>query len=466
MRPPFRTAALLAALALLPAAARAQGRLTLADARAKALETNKDIARARLAREQTAHDARAYKSNYYPRVSLVATDFYSTAKGDLTIAGGRLPIYTLNPATGGYAPAVTPNADGSYTLSQYADFPDQKLTYKAKNTFIGGIALQQPLYTGGKITAAYDMARIGEQMATENIRLSESEVLVRTDAAYVQAVRAKELAAVARSYKALLDELLRNVQSAVSHGMKIRNDLLKVQVKLNEAELSIQRADNAYRLARMNLCHVVGLPLDTPVEVDAPEPSAQAAPAGTATAAQRPEQAILQQKADLAARQVGLTRSDYLPALALVAGYTYANGGEIAGRKLIDNASATVGVTLSVPLLTFGERGSKVRAAKARHEIARLEQQDLDEQMSLELAQCRNNLGEAHTEVQLCERAREQAGENLRLSQRQYDNGLEPLSDLLDAQALWQQSSADLIDARCQLLLANTKLLKAQGLLR
>ena len=60
----------------------------------------------------------------------------------------------------------------------------------------------------------------------------------------------------------------------------------------------------------------------------------------------------------------------------------------------------------------------------------------------------------------------EQAEENMRLARQQYDAGMEPLSQLLDAQALWQQASANHVNAKCQLQVAYTKLLKAQGSLK
>ena len=216
------------------ATAQAQNQvLTLAEARAKALEQNKEIKKANLTVEQTGYDVKTYKSNYFPRVSLVAIDAYSSSQGDFTIQGGNLPIYTWNPSTGQYVPNVMPQEDGTYKMTQYAMFPDKTIEYKIKNIFNAGIQLKQPLYMGGKITAAYNMAKLGHQMAKDNIRLTESEGLVRTDEAYSQAVRAKELAQVAQSYKALLTELQKNVESAVKHGMKTRNDQLKVQVKLN-----------------------------------------------------------------------------------------------------------------------------------------------------------------------------------------------------------------------------------------
>ena len=445
--------------------------ITLSQARELALEHNKDIAKAKLTLEQTQNDARAYKTNYYPRINLMAADLYSTNKGDFSIAGGHLPIYVMNPATGTYVPNVSVAPDGSYTLNQYADFPAQKIDYKLGNIFLGSLSLTQPLYMGGKITTAYRMATRGAEMASENIRLTESQVILSTDEAYMQAIRARQLADVARSYKQLLDELLKNVESAVRHGLKTRNDQMKVQVKLNEAELAIQRADNATRLSTMNLCHILGLPLSTPLS---PLPlsgeeagtASELALQGEGSVAARPEVAILQAKTDIAAQQVKLTRSDYLPQLAMFAGLTYINGIKVSGSKLINNGSAAVGATLKVPILTFGERVYKARSAKARLQIAQTEQQDLTEQMHLELAQAVNNYTEAQTELDITQRSLEQAEENMRLARQQYDAGMEPLSQLLDAQAMWQQASADHVNAKCQLQVAHTKLLKAQGSLK
>ena len=445
--------------------------ITLSQARELALEHNKDIAKSRLTLEQTRNDAKAYKTNYYPRINLMAADLYSTTKGDFTIAGGHLPIYMMNPATGTYVPNVTIGADGNYILNQYADFPSSKMEYKVGNIFLGGVSLTQPLYMGGKITAAYRMASRGAEMAEENIRLTESQVILNTDEAYMQAIRARQLANVARSYKQLIEELLKNVESAVRHGLKTRNDQMKVQVKLNEAELGIQRAENGIRLSTMNLCHVVGLPLNTPLQLDADQfsdevPATAAIQGGDLSVAARPESAILQAKTDIASQQVKLTRSDYLPQLAMFAGYSYVNGFKLSGSKLLDSGSGAVGATLKVPLITFGERTYKLRSAKARQQIAQTEQQDLTEQMQLELAQAANNFDEAQTELSITQRSLEQAEENMRLARQQYDAGLEPLSQLLDAQAMWQQASADHVNAKCQLQVAYTKMLKAQGALK
>ena len=330
--------------------------ITLQQAREMALEHNKEIAKSKLTLEQTRNDAKAYKTNFFPRINVTLADLYSTYKGDFTIAGGHLPIYMMNPATGTYLPNVSMGADGNYILNQYADFPSQKIDYKIGNIFLGTVSLTQPIYMGGKITAAYRMASRGAEMANENIRLTESQVIAQTDEAYMQAIQARQLAEVARSYKQLLDELMKNVESAVKHGLKTRNDLMKVQVKQGEAELSIQRADNAIRLSTMNLCHIMGLPLNTPLQCAVEDDqysmaSLQPSMDNSLSIDARPEVSILQAKTDIAKLQMKLTRSDFLPQLAVFAGYSYANGVKVSGSKLLNDGSAAVGATLKVPTL-------------------------------------------------------------------------------------------------------------------
>lgn len=64
----------------------------------------------------------------------------------------------------------------------------------------GGIQVEQPLYMGGKIRAGYRMAKIGNEIASLNKRLTEVEVIVETSQAYAEVVRTQELREVAVAY--------------------------------------------------------------------------------------------------------------------------------------------------------------------------------------------------------------------------------------------------------------------------
>ncbi|MCR5313120.1 MAG: TolC family protein [Bacteroidaceae bacterium] len=457
---------------LMSSSVMAQQTLTLNACREKSLEHNKSLQSAKLKEEQMDNDVKSYRANYFPKIDIMAGDVYSWGKTELTLPVGGMASNLMTQM------APTLLQSGMITQQQLAglsqiQIPDQTMEFKIKNTLFAGAVLTQPIYMGGKITAAYKMSRLGKDMAVANIRLRESEVIVETDQAYMLAVKAKKLMEVAKSYKTLLDELQQNVDAAVKHGMKMRNDALKVQVKRSEAELNIQKAENAYRLACMNLCQVIGIDLNSNITVD--DKSAisiskftiDAKQFANASIATRPEYEILQKKSELAQKKVRLAQSDYLPQVALMGGYSYLNGMELDGRKLFDSGSPSIGVTVKIPVLEFFTQGShKIRSARAEHQIAQLEQEELNEKMTLELAQCANNLSEAILEVDIAKKSKTLAEENMMMSKQQYEVGTEPLSDYLEAQAIWQQASANEIEAMYMCFLANTKYLKASGQLK
>ena len=443
--------------------------LTLEQCREKALEYNKSLAGAKLQIEKQKADLKAMRTNFLPNFKAYAADFYNTGKLTITpdfanmFASGLANMNNVM-AQMAAVPQYAPLVDGLKSISEGFSLPADMFEFKIGNVFGAGISLIEPLYMGGKITAGYKMNRIGVQMAHSKARLTEQEILVSTDEAYLLCIRAKEMGNVARSYKALLDELRRNIDSAVRHGMRTNNDAMKVQVKQNEAELNILKADNAYRLAQMNLAQIVGLPLADPIEVSTDGlylPTVL--PTDSTDISRRPEYDLLSEKTELARLELKLTRSDFLPSLSLFAGYSYLNGMKLMGEKLFDNGSATVGILLQVPLFHFGEGTHKLRSARAAYQIAQLEQEELSEKMQLELLQATNRLQEARLELSITTKSVEQAAENLRLSRKQYEVGTEPLSDYLEAQTLWQQANASAVDARCNYLLAYTKYLKARG---
>ena len=375
----------------------AQETLSLKECREMALKYNKEMAASVKQTESARYTAKSYKGNFFPNFTVSGTGLYSNADGSYGIAGGNLPVF-LPDGTGQFNPGQP---------AGFAYFPGINLDYKIGWVYMGGVQMEQPLYMGGKIRAAYKMSLLGKEMAQMNENLTATEVIQKTDQAYALVVKAKEMKTVADAYHAVLTELKNNVESAYKHGLKPQNDVLKVQVKLNESELGIRKAENALRLATMNLCHLIGIK----------------------------------------------------------GSYDYVHGLELNNKNFLDDASFSVLLNVSIPLFHFGERSNKVRAAKAKLEQTRLQQQNLNEQMLLELTQAANNLDEAKLESELADRSLQQAEENRRVSKSQYEVGLETLSDHLEAQALWQQAYETKVDARFQLYLNYVAYLKAAGTL-
>lgn len=433
----------------------AQETLSLEQCREMALKYNKEMAASVRQTESAQYTMKSYKGNFFPNFTASGTGIYSTADGSYGIAGGNLPTFLPDAATGRFLP------NGGF-----AYFPGIDLNYKIGAVYMGGVQVEQPLYMGGKIRAAYKMSVLGKEMAQMNEILTATNVILKTDQAYVQVVKAKEMKKVADKYNAALVELYKNVKSAYRHGLKSQNDVLKVQVKLNESELSMRKADNALRLATMNLCHYIGKPLISAILVSSGFPEIEDhLEIQVADITARPEYAILNKQVAVARQQVKLNRSELLPKIGIKGSYDYVHGLEINNQNLLDKGSFSVLLNISVPLFHFGERSNKVHAAKAKLEQTRLEQENMNEQMVLELTQAANNLDEAKLERALADRSLEQATENMRVSKSQYEVGLETLTDHLEAQALWQQAYETQIDAHSQLYLSYIEYLKATGTL-
>ncbi len=414
-----------------------------------AQQNNKQI-RSRQAQTQAAtYTMRSQKALFLPDISLSGNGLWNSKKGDLlNVPEAFLPAFDL--ATGTPAPT---------TMGAY--FPGLNLDYKVGAIWQGGINVTQPIYMGGKISTAYRMAQLAERMSATQETQTRQEVWVEVATAYTGLVRAQEMQQVAQQYNVLLTELLQNVQAAVRHGMKLRNDELKVQVRLNESELQMHRADNARRLAAKNLCQVIGVAYNDSIKANATLP--QTGDASQADLTGRPEVQLLDQQVEMARRQVSLARAELLPQVGMQGSYGYLHGLKINGDTKLDGGSFNVLLNVTIPVFHFGERANKVKAAKARLAQSELDRQHLNEKMQLELSQAIDNLDEARLEVTLAGRSLDQADENRLLSRKQYEAGMETLSDHLEAQALWQQAYASQVDAHCQLYLSYIKYLKAAG---
>ncbi len=429
--------------------------MSLSQCREAALKNNKEMAAAIKQTEGARYTMKSYLGNFFPNFTATGIGLYSNAEGKYSSGSGNLPTFQAD-ATGQFA------QNGGFAF-----FPGLDLNLKIGTVYVGGVQVEQPIFMGGKIIAAYKMAKLGKEMSQLNETLTETEVILKTDEAYANVVKAKEMSKVAAAYKATLEELLKNVESAYNNGLRPQNDVLKVKVKLNESELSVRKAENALRLATMNLCHVIGSPLTTTIEVEEgfPEMEQQMTQA-TMDITSRPEYAILGKQEAIAKQQVTLNRSELLPKIGVVGAYEYAHGIELNDQTLFDKGSFYVMLNVNVPLFHFGERMNKVKAAKAKLEQIRYERENTNERMTLELAQASNNLDESRLESELSDRSLEQAEENMRVSKKQYEVGLETLSNYLEAQTLWQKAYSTKVDAHFQMYINYIAYQKAAGLLK
>ncbi|MEG1950454.1 MAG: TolC family protein [Odoribacter sp.] len=458
--------------ALFPTCLFAQMELNLRQCRKMALQSSKEMDIAGQQQRKAVYDLKAYRADYLPKVSATALGIYSRKKYDYTINGGYLPTYKPG-ENGSLEPNVVVDpttqqpvtgVDGKPVFNLYAFLPDIRLQLNLRGVYTGGVQLEQPIYMGGKVRAAVGMAKVGENIADGNVRLSRSEVLFETDAAYWQTLRVDEQVVAAAKYREVVLELWKSLKNSESVGMATMNDVLKAQVRCNEAGLMLQKAQNGRRLARMNLCRLIGLNLQT--ELCLQDSLTETLDAKIwmldSAVSQRADYSMLVDEVALKGRQIALTRSDFLPQVGVTAGYSYSGGLKLNGKEDVGTTFSAM-AAVHIPVFHWGEGRNKVRSARMEEEISRLKMEKSKDLMQLEIASNRFSLKDAVTRVEMVGNALLQAKENLNITTNQYKVGMENLTALLDAQAQWQQAWSEWVDAKALLHLSESAYLKAIG---
>lgn len=372
--------------------------------------------------------------------------------------------------------ASLPKIEGSATGAYVApDIDMMGMELRMRGTYMAGLTLTQPIYTGGKISAARRMARIGEEVAGEQQRKTRMDVLVEADNAYWTLVAVDRKVRMLESYAAQMDTLYNQVRVAFEAGMAIDNDRLRVEAKRSEIRYQLQKARNGADLCRMSLCRVIGVGSDV-----RPEPTdtlfRPSAPGEMPTdLGARPELRMLEQQVAVGEQQIRDARSAMLPTAGLSLGYTYY--GNIKLQSMVDAGGGNfipytqefrdgLGLAMlavKVPIFHWGEGRKKVRKARFELENAQLDLQKNTRLMTLEVEQAIRNVEDGYRMIQTAELALRQAEENLRVMRNRHAAQMAPLTDLLDAQSQWQQAASNRIEAETQYQIYRTEYLRATG---
>lgn len=363
----------------------------------------------------------------------------------------------------GYLPKLDASATGAYVGPDIDMFMGSRLAMRG--VYMAGITVTQPIYAGGKILAGNRMAKIGSEIADQQLRLTRMDVLADTDNAYWSLVAVRQKVTMLRSLKALVDTLYNQTAVAVSAGMATDNDLLKISSRRSEIDYNLHKAANGADLCRLSLCYATGLdpeaeviPTDTIIDVTMPE-------TGISDASLRPEINMLEKQVELNKQQVKSSRADMLPTIGLMGGYTYFGNIKMKGaisQEFKDGIGLAM-LSVNIPIFHWGENIKKVKKAKLDLLNSELTLQKNTDLISVEIRQAIQNLNDGFTMVAVARTAMDEADENLRVTRARYATSMATVSDMLDAQSQWQQSYSNLIEAQTQYKIYETAYLKATG---
>ncbi len=324
------------------------------------------------------------------------------------------------------------------------------------------IRLEQPLYTGGKLSANLAQATAFAESSEEMTRRTRQEIIAAVVEAYYRVILAEANADVVKQSLASARGHLNVAQDLFEKGQVVRSDVLRTQVLVGNLEREQMQAESAIEISQTQLRYLLGkeeeryrvteqavedsLPLETLLTL-------------VSEAQQfRPDLKAAEKEVERASEMVRVARADYYPSLSFVSQY------ESNTQKFTSSAeNFAVFVTARWNLFNGFATQEKVVGAEAGLRRAQLLRDDLFHRVAKEVEQSLLALTVARRQVSIAVQSVSQAEESLRIIKDRYGAGLARNVDVLDGETALKQAEQDLLRARVNSQISRAQLNLATG---
>ncbi|MEW6619818.1 MAG: TolC family protein [bacterium] len=358
--------------------------------------------------------------------------------------------------------------ESSYTRLNEAttvDFQGLSMAMSDDEIYEAKGVIQQPLFTGGKISSNYELAKDNYESTQYEYKKVKNELILEVKSAYLGILKALKFQQIAQETVKQVESHLKVVTNFYDAGMVAKVDVLKTEVQLANVQQNLVQAENRVNLAKVSFNQVLAQDQNTPVEViDILELRPQIINLNEClkeAQEMRPELKQLKANIEILKQKVKIARSDYYPSVNLIGNYDYQKGQ----KTPIDEWEKTwmAGICLNFNLWDWKARDSRVKQAEA--EMAGVEEQLLllKDRILLEVRQTCLSLEEAEKNIGVARKSIGQAEENLRITEEMYKEGMATTTDVLDAQTLLTQAKTNYYQALYDYNLAWARLQKAIG---
>ena len=490
---------MLTLMCALAATSGAQTYLSLDSCKAMALRNNKQLNISRLSKEVAKNVRKATRTKYLPKVDAMGGYLYTSKQISIISGRQRQALGSLGTSLGSQAQASVSDMLSALTqqgiltpdqaeqlggaLSQTGQSLGQagnKLGQEVADAFdtdtrhmwAGAVMVRQPIYMGGAIKAANKIADIGESMADDDLDLKRQATLYGVYQAYWTTVSLEQKRNLALSYKELVEKLSQDVKKMITQGVATKADGLRVDVRVNEADMQLTQVVNGLSLSKMLLCQLCGLPLNEDIQLtDSAEGKGNTSAltldnSADSTFSDRPEIRLLKHSIAISEQTTNLIRAGNLPKVSLVGGYMTTNPSVYDGFRRRFSGVWNVGVIIQVPIWDWFDTTYKIRASKAATNIAKMELSDAREKVELQVTQSQYKMREAQKRLAMASQNIKSAEENLRCANLGFREGVMGITEVMEAQTAWQLAQSQKIDAEVEVRLSELSGAKALGTLR
>ena len=315
------------------------------------------------------------------------------------------------------------------------------------NNHANSLTASLPIFTGGKLKGSIKQAKANYQYNEVGVQRTYNEMRSTVTDGYFKMLQADNMQKLSAESVTRLEDHLKNVQAQYDVGVVAKVDVLRSQVELANAKQTLIQAENSYQVAEANMNKIVGLPMDTTLQLDnllVYNAYDQNMDDCLAYAAEhRPELMQAKYGVDAAKGALMVARSGHMPQVAASATQQWSDSnwpGDEDGKW-------GVGVNVSLNVFDTGVTLSKIHGAEADLKKAEETYRNTVDSVNLDVRSNYLGLREAEKRISTTKLAVEQADEDYRIAQLRYMSGVGTNTDVLDAQVALTQAKTNYTQA-------------------
>ena len=409
-------------------------RLTLTEAVDLALQGNSALKIARFKVGEKGKKADAVSTDFYPHLS----------------------NYTLYQGTSESQLATIP-LPGAGTVPLGGD-----LTKGSSSLFLNGTVLSQPVTQLLKIREAAGIARSDRKVAEADRKKAENDIVFAVHQLYYGLLVAGKTKEAAEAGLKAGEESLRETENAVRARNLLNVSATESRTAVLQNKQSLLAANIRISDLNAELNQLLGLPLDTQLELSDPGPSEGAAESRAyflqTALSGNPELESAKATEEKAQGGVRAARDEYIPDVSVFAANTYQDGA-----SFIKHDVGTFGVMMKWDIWDWGKRNDVIGERSAQLSQARENLHRLNDEVTVEIDKAYRKLENIKSMMDVAREALALQQERLRLVSDQIKTSTVGYAKYNEAVAAVKKAESDELQARLSYHLAIADLNRIAG---
>ncbi|MDX3914752.1 MAG: TolC family protein [Pseudosphingobacterium sp.] len=341
---------------------------------------------------------------------------------------------------------------------------------KPPNSNAGGLNVESSfnLYAGGRQKAIIQGLKLKNELAALNTEETEANIGLQT------ALRYLELVKIYYQQQVIVDQvdrtriLRKNIEALYANGKVTRSDLLRAEVLLSNAEVNQQASTNDYAIGNEQLNVLLGLD-DHTLVIPSDTNALVLIDSARISGMQQGDVHIysllkIDKNIEIQQRRIQQLASFNLPSVSLFAGY----GFNYPNNFFFPPQDQTVGtgmagIKLSYNISSLYQNRNRISAARIRVDGLKQQKEWVQEGVQQEIRALIIKYHEALSRIAVVKTSIEQAKINYDIQNTKYLNQLSLLTDLLQADNLYQEARFSYIQTNINALAIYYRLLFVTG---